>query len=117
MAAAWIKGPLGHIVDIYEVENLHISGVIIRGSYGWTIVPRKSENVVVRNVKLCNGRVQNDDGINPVNSRNVLIEDCFIRSDDDCIALKGFDNAWGNVENITVRDCVLWSGADHAAGA
>jgi len=61
-------------------------------------------------VKLCNGRVQNDDGINPCNSQDVLITDCFIRSDDDCVALKGLDfNAPNNnVESITVENCVLW---------
>ena len=53
--------------------------------------PRHSRNVTVRNVKLCNARVQNDDGINPCNSQDVRITDCFIRTDDDCVALKGLD--------------------------
>jgi hypothetical protein len=45
----------------------------------------------------------------------VLITDCFIRSDDDCVALKGLDfsapNSTGgtsNVERITVENSVLW---------
>ena len=68
-----------------------MSGITIRGSSHWTIVPRDSRHVTIRNVKLCNSRVQNDDGINPCNSQDVLITDCFIRSDDDCVALKGLD--------------------------
>ncbi|HLB72624.1 MAG TPA: hypothetical protein VJJ98_01265, partial [Sedimentisphaerales bacterium] len=62
------------------------------------------------NVKLCNSRVQNDDGINPCNSQDVLITDCFIRSDDDCVALKGLDFSGrnSNVERITVENSVLW---------
>jgi polygalacturonase len=61
-------------------------------------------------VKLCNSRVQNDDGINPCNSQDVLITDCFIRSDDDCIALKGLDFRAenSNVERITVENSTLW---------
>ena len=61
-------------------------------------------------MKLCNSRVQNDDGINPCNSQDVLITDCFIRSDDDCVAMKGLDAAApnGNVEGITVENCILW---------
>jgi polygalacturonase len=61
-------------------------------------------------VKLCNSRVQNDDGINPCNSQDVLITDCFIRSDDDCIALKGLDFRGdnSNVERITVENSTLW---------
>jgi hypothetical protein len=40
----------------------------------------------------------------------VLITDCFIRSDDDCVALKGLDfsAADSNVERITVENSVLW---------
>jgi polygalacturonase len=66
--------------------------------------------VTIRNVKLCNSRVQNDDGINPCNSQDVLISDCFIRSDDDCVALKGLDFTApnSNVERITVENCVFW---------
>jgi hypothetical protein len=82
----------------------------LRGSSHWTIVPKSSHRVTIRNVKLCNSRVQNDDGINPCNSQNVLITDCFIRSDDDCVALKGldFDGANSNVERITVENSILW---------
>jgi polygalacturonase len=73
-------------------------------------VPKSSRGVTIRNVKLCNSRVQNDDGINPCNSQDVLITDCFIRSDDDCVALKGLDLgvANNNVERITVENSILW---------
>jgi polygalacturonase len=65
---------------------------------------------VIRNVKLCNARVQNDDGINPCNSQDVRITDCFIRSDDDCVALKGLDLGGENnhVEGIVVENSILW---------
>jgi len=90
--------------------NLEVSGITIRGASHWTIVPRNSRNVTVRNVKICGSRVQNDDGINPCNSQDVRITDCFIRSDDDCIAMKGLDLSAANnhVERITVENCILW---------
>ncbi len=105
----WRKGPHRVTVGIYG-ENVVVEGITIRGSSHWTIVPQGSRNVVIRNVKLCNSRVQNDDGVNPCNSQNVLITDCFIRSDDDCVALKGmnFDAANSNVEQIAVENSVLW---------
>ena len=105
----WRKGPHSCTLGIVGT-NVEVSGITIRGSSHWTIVPRNSRNVTIRNVKLCNSRVQNDDGINPCNSQDVLITDCFIRSDDDCVALKGLDpkgeNA--NVERIVVENSVLW---------
>lgn len=105
----WRKGPTRQVVAIHGT-NVEVSGITIRGASHWTIVPRDSRHVTVRGVKLCNSRVQNDDGINPCNAQDVLITDCFIRSDDDCVALKGLENRGegSKVERITVENCVLW---------
>ncbi|MBM3212914.1 endo-polygalacturonase, partial [Candidatus Poribacteria bacterium] len=76
----WRKGPVGNLIAIRNCKNIEVKDITLRGSSHWTIVPRNSQNVIIRNVKLCNSRVQNDDGINPCNSQDVLITDCFIRS-------------------------------------
>jgi len=106
----WRKGPVGNLIAIRNSKNVKVSGITLRGSSHWTIVPYNSQQVTIRNVKICNSRVQNDDGINPCNSQDVLITDCFIRSDDDCVALKGLDfkGANSNVENIIVENSTLW---------
>ncbi len=105
----WRQGPTPTVVSI-RGTNVTVEGITIRGASHWTLVPQHSRNVTVRGVKICGGRVQNDDGINPCNSQDVLITDCFIRSDDDCVALKGLDFTGGNdnVERITVEHSVLW---------
>ena len=106
----WRTGPVGNLIAIRNSTDVEINGITLRGSSHWSIVPKNSKRITVRNVKLCNSRVQNDDGINPCNSQDVLITDCFIRSDDDCIALKGLDfsAANSNVEQITVENSTLW---------
>ena len=66
--------------------------------------------MTVENVKICGSRDGNDDGVNSVNSSNVTIHNCFIRTDDDCIAVKGlggYDNKAS--ENITITDCTFWT--------
>ena len=88
----WLKGPSGHMVGIQDSSNVTIEDIVIRGSFAWTVVPMRCRNVTIRNIKLVNSRVQNDDGINPCNSQDVLIDDCFVRTDDDCVALKGLRN-------------------------
>lgn len=105
----WRKGPYNVTLGIHGT-NVLVEGITIRGSPHWTIVPRHSRHVTVRNVKLCGSRVQNDDGINPCNSQEVRIIDCFIRSDDDCVAMKGldFNGENNNVERVTVEDSILW---------
>jgi len=105
----WRKGPTPHVISIRGTD-VEVSGITIRGASHWTVVARDSRRVTVRGVKICGGRVQNDDGINPCNSQDVLITDCFIRSDDDCVAMKGleFRGPDSNVERIVVENSVLW---------
>lgn len=105
---AWRQGPIGSVLSISNSKRIDIEGIMIRGASRWTVVPFNCEDVLIENIKICGGRVQNDDGINPCNSRRVTIQDCFIRSDDDCIAIKGLDAEKGDCEDITVERCVFW---------
>ncbi|KAK1259234.1 putative polygalacturonase [Acorus gramineus] len=59
----------------------------------WTVHPVYSSNIIVSGVTiLAPVNSANTDGINPDSSSNVLIEDCYIISGDDCIAIKsGWD--------------------------
>jgi hypothetical protein len=102
------KGPLGNMFHIQDSADVKVRDIILCDSWSWTLVPRSSERVTIENVKICNSRFYNEDGINPVNSRDVLIRDCFIRTKDDCIAVKGHDRSL-TCERIRVEDCVLWT--------
>jgi len=106
----WRKGP-GSMIRMSEAKNVMVEGIILRGSWGWTIPIYNSDSVSITNVKLVCSRNPNDDGINPCNSQRVYIRDCFIRTDDDCIAMKGikFGSTNDNVEYITVENCLLWA--------
>jgi hypothetical protein len=105
----WINGPLDHMVHIVNSKNITIEGVILRGSFSWTLVPLGCENVTVENLKICGGRVRNDDGIDPCNTRHMVIKNTFVRADDDCIAVKGMKKEWGDVDDILVENTVLWN--------
>jgi hypothetical protein len=98
------------MIELRQCARARIEGITIRkDTRGWTLVPEDCDGVVIANVKLCGSDRPNDDGIDPVNTRNMTIEDCFIRTKDDCLAFKGtgFDNH--NCENITVTRTSLWS--------
>lgn len=104
----WTRGPTGHVVSLRDSQNVSIEGIVIRGASRWTLVPVNCDDVTIDNIKICGGRVQNDDGINPCNSRRVTVRNSFVRTDDDCMALKGLDVNYGNCEDITVENCVFW---------
>ena len=106
-------------IDLYHCTNATIEGIIIRDSPHWTIVPTGCRNVTVRNVKIINIR-SNGDGIDPCNSRDVFIQDCFLCTSDDCVSPKGcawfYQNVTNEVlENINVSDCFMMNtGAGNA---
>ncbi len=106
-------GPTDFMVNAKGCSNLVIRDIIIRGSYYWTIVPQSCDRVLIDRVRLAGSRVGNDDGVDPCNSSNVTIRNCFFRTDDDSVSPKGTTRAGGEknsraVENILVENCVFW---------
>jgi hypothetical protein len=104
------EGPTVFMLHLEKCKNVTVRDVILRGSWFFTIAPCGCDRVTIDNVKLCGSRVHNDDGVDVINSSRVTIRDSFLRTDDDCIAVKGvpgYDKK--NSERITVRDCSLWT--------
>jgi hypothetical protein len=104
------QGPANRMVWPADGRNIVIQDIIIRGSWTWTVAPTRCDEVLISNLKICGSRCGNDDGIDPCNSSNVTIRNCFIHTDDDGIAVKG--TAEGNQdpkasENIVVEDCTF----------
>lgn len=92
--------------------DISIEGIILRNSCGWTIPLRQSENIHIDNIKILGYRA-NTDGIDVCNSSNVLIENSFIRTNDDLIVVKT-EQGEGVAQNITIKKCVLWNPLAHA---
>lgn len=95
-------------------RNVRIEGVTLRNAANWNFVIGKSEDILVRDVRIISGRL-NSDGINSVNSRRVQIRDCFVRNHDDSIVVK--TTATGApAEDITVENNVIWSDWGYSLG-
>jgi hypothetical protein len=102
------------MLHLDKCNDVVIKDVILRGSWLFTIVPSGCNHVSINNVKICGSRVDNDDGIDPINSSDINIHSCFIRTDDDCIAPKGIlGYNKKNCENIVVTNCSLWTDRAH----
>jgi Glycosyl hydrolases family 28 len=104
----WLGGPAGSMVGFGGCHDVTVRDVILQGSRGWTIVLRGCRCVSIDHVRICGSRVENDDGIDVCNSVDVEIRHCFIRTDDDCIAVKGLDRALPS-ERLSVEDSTLWT--------
>ena len=99
----------------FECQAVLVQGVTFRNSPFWNVHPTFCENVVIRDVVIEPGTT-NDDGIDPDSCKDVLIENCTIKTHDDAIAIKaGRDqDAWDRAPctNIIVRECKLNSGVN-----
>jgi polygalacturonase len=113
-----IFGP-GHylrtnFIQLYNCKNILIEDIKIIRSPMWEINPVLSSNIIVRNVNI-NSHGANNDGCDPESCSDVLIENCFFNTGDDCIAIKSGREQDGrriNVpsENIIVRNCEMKDG-------
>lgn len=97
-----------------KCQNVLIEGLTIIDGPFWNVHPLYCENVTVRNLTIIN-HGPNGDGCNPDSCRDVLIEDCYFDTGDDCIAIKSGRNNDGrrvNIpsENIVVRRCKMKDG-------
>ncbi|EAZ05322.1 hypothetical protein EE612_041661 [Oryza sativa] len=83
----------GHLIELVDSTNIMISNITLRNSPFWTVHPVYCRNVVIRNLTvLAPLNAPNTDGIDPDSSSEVCIEDCYIESGDDLVAVKsGWD--------------------------
>ncbi len=86
-----------------RIEGLAIRDLVsINRSYNWNTRFDQSNQVTIENYKIFGGK----DGINPVSSSNVRINEVYIFAVDDCIATKAHGDG-GSYENVHVENATL----------
>ena len=117
-----------HTIKLEYCTDIEIKGITIRDSLVYNIRLIACKDVNISAVKLIGNWRYNSDGIDMHNCENVSIDNCFIRTFDDCICVKGFDffytenpmlayqkamshggNCYDSFKNISVKNCVLWN--------
>ena len=100
-------------VRISHSKNIKIDGVTIINPPHYSVYIGGSDNISINNVKIFSSSKWTD-GIDMMSSRNILIDNCFIRTSDDCIAIYG--RRWGyngDVHDIVVKNTSLWADVAH----
>lgn len=117
-----------HTIQLEYCENIEIDGITIRDSLIYNIRPIACRELEIKNVKIIGSWRYNSDGIDMHNCENVHINNCFIRTFDDSLCVKGFDCYYeGDVEkavyeamhrngksyevfkNVLVENCTIWN--------
>jgi polygalacturonase len=103
-----------NFIQFYKCKNILIDSIRIVRSPMWEINPVLSSNITVSNLRITS-HGPNNDGCDPESCKDVLIENCFFDTGDDCIAIKSGREEDGrriNVpsENIIIRNCEMKDG-------
>ena len=106
------KSKRRYSIFVQNSDNITIEGICIFDPSHWTIPIQSSDNVHVDNIKIIGWR-GNSDGVDISNSRDVMVENCFMRTLDDAVVVKSFAGR-GEVDNIHTRKCVVWNELAHS---
>jgi hypothetical protein len=125
-----LTGVIDGLISISESKEVNIEGITLFNSKTWDVVPSLCNNVNINNIKIISDN-NSDDGIDIVSTRNILVMNSFIRTKDDCIAIKSFakpqslsgqksqeqvhgqleEGPFYPVDSVTVKNCVFWNAA------
>ncbi|MGM9790722.1 MAG: glycosyl hydrolase family 28 protein [Candidatus Cryptobacteroides sp.] len=97
------------------VRDFAIRDITMLDSPGWNLIIPQTDGVTVSGVKMISWEL-NGDGIDVVCCRDVDINNCFIRTYDDCVTLKRrfIVTPMTDVSNVRISNCLIW--ADYARG-
>ncbi|XP_057981563.1 probable polygalacturonase [Malania oleifera] len=104
-----------YLIELMYSDNIQISNLTLINSPSWNIHPVYSSNILVQGITIwAPVKSPNTDGINPDSCTNIRIEDCYVVSGDDCVALKsGWDEygiAYGMpTAQVTIRRLTCFS--------
>ena len=107
----WRLEPGRNVVYFHNCRDVRLEGVTLRCGSSWTCHLRGCDGVVARNVKIWNHCQKSNDGFD-IESRNVLVEDCDVDTEDDALAIKAREPD-SVVENVVVRRCRFSTNAEH----
>ncbi|XP_077247408.1 putative polygalacturonase [Tasmannia lanceolata] len=103
-----LKYTRGYLIEIMYSDQILISNLTLVNSPSWHVHPVYSSNVIVKGITiLAPVDVPNTDGINPDSCTDVRIEDCYIVSGDDCIAVKSGWDEYGIAFRMPTQHLII----------
>lgn len=94
-----------------ECKEVEIKGITVKNAAEWVLVCDQCENLLIDRITVDSKDFWNNDGLDIVDCKNVVISNSFIDASDDAICFKSHD-ATKMCENIEVRNCVARSSAN-----
>jgi len=107
------RGGGGGAIRFSDCRDVVVEGVVMRDPDVWCCSLFGCRGARIEDVKLVGLWRYNADGIDICNSQDVTVRDCFVRSFDDSIVLKGLkfgQNSFDDrpVSQVHVSGCTIW---------
>lgn len=97
----------------FNCTDVRIEGIVVRDSNVFGVAPNGCRNVRIADLKLIGFWRYNSDGIDLINTRDAIVERCFVRSFDDSLVLKGWSSRDKKnplpLQDIMFSGCVIWN--------
>ncbi|CAM8995851.1 unnamed protein product [Rhodiola kirilowii] len=120
-----LKHTRPYLIEIMNSHMVQISNLTLIDAPSWNVHPVYSRDIIIQGLTiLAPTNSPNTDGINPDSCSNVRIEDNYIVSGDDCIAIKSGWDQYGikygkPTEHLTIKrlTCISPKSATIAIGS
>ena len=100
-------------VSISFSKNVTIDGLTVVDSRHYTVLGGQSTGITIRNLKSFSYQGWSD-GLDFMSSRDIEVDDVFMRNSDDCLAFYCHRwNFYGDCRNVRVQNSVLWADIAH----
>ncbi|PRQ58246.1 putative galacturan 1,4-alpha-galacturonidase [Rosa chinensis] len=97
-----------YLIEIMFSSDIQISDLTLLNSPSWNVHPVYSSNILVQGITIIAPiSSPNTDGINPDSCTNTRIEDCYIVSGDDCVAVKSGWDEYGISFGMPTKQLVI----------
>lgn len=92
----------------YDCQNVRVEGVLFKNSSNFCVSTWHCFDVLFDNIKVFGQWRYNTDGVDIINSQNVLLRNSFVHSFDDTVSIKGIERYRDtDCKNIRIESCVL----------
>jgi polygalacturonase len=98
------------IIQFRHCTDVRVDSVLLKDAACWVQTYTECERLKLEHVQVESNAYWNNDGIDVVDCRDVLIRGCQINADDDGICLKS-SNKDKRCEQVVIEDCTVRSSA------
>lgn len=97
-------------INLTDCENITVEGVTLHNGTTWQVALMHCNKAEISGIRIVS-EAASDDGMDICRSTNVVIDDVFAHTKDDCVAIKSHGDYPGDqlTDNILVKNCVFWN--------